>query len=88
MFKKIIKTTLESTRLAKDFTVNKWKKFIRKRALKRVETQLLYLQKKPNDFTKEEMRELIAREEKNEISSWKGIVGIGTILALLGIPKL
>ena len=88
MFKKIKETTIESSKSAKNFTIKKWKKYIRKQALKKVETQLLYLQKKASDFSKDEMRELIAREEKNVISNLRGIVGMGTILTLLGIPKL
>ena len=88
MFKKIKETTIESSKSAKNYTIKKWKKYIRKQALKKVETQLLYLQKKASDFSKDEMRELIAREEKNVISNLKGIVGMGTILTLLGIPKL
>jgi hypothetical protein len=88
MFKKIKETTIESSKSAKNFTIKKWKKYIRKQALKKVETQLLYLQKKASDFSKDEMRELIAREEKNVISNMRGIVGMGTILTLLGIPKL
>ena len=88
MFKKIKETTIESSKSAKNYTIKKWKKYIRKQALKKVETQLLYLQKKAGDFSKDEMRELIAREEKNVISNLKGIVGMGTILTLLGIPKL
>lgn len=88
MFKKIKETTIESSKSAKNFTIKKWKKYIRKQALKKVETQLLYLQKKASDFSKDEMRELIAREEKNVISNLRGIVGMGTVLTLLGIPKL
>tara|TARA_B110000971_G_C19990108_1_gene491536 strand:+ start:1162 stop:1428 length:267 start_codon:yes stop_codon:yes gene_type:complete len=88
MFKKIKETTIESSKSAKNYTIKKWKKYIRKQALKKVETQLLYLQKKASDFSKDEMRELIAREEKNVISNLRGIVGMGTVLTLLGIPKL
>ena len=47
MFDKITKETIEGTKSAKDFTLKKWKKFIRKRALKRVEKQIEYAQKKP-----------------------------------------
>ena len=63
MFDKIKKGTVDATISTKDFTVKKWKRFIRKRALKRVEKQMKYAQKKPEDYTKEEMRELIEKEE-------------------------
>ena len=88
MFHKITKGTIEGTKSAKDFTVKKWKRFIRKRALKRVEKQMKYAQKKPEDYTKEEMRELIEKEEKDVISTITATVGIGAVLTMLGIPKL
>ena len=88
MFDKITKSTIDGTRSAKDFTIKKWKKFIRKRALKRVEKQMAYAQKKPEDYTKEEMRVLIEIEEKEIISTLTATVGIASILTILGIPKL
>jgi len=88
MFDKITKETIEGTKSAKDFTLKKWKKFIRKRALKRVEKLMAYAQKKPEDYTKEEMRKLIEKEEKEVISTLTATVGIGAVLTMLGIPKL
>ena len=88
MFDKLTKGTISGTKSAKDFTVKKWKRFIRKKALKRVEKLMEYAQKKPEDYTKEELRELIEKEEKEVISTYTQTVGIGTILLMLGIPKL
>ena len=88
MFDKLTKGPISGTKSAKDFTVQKWKRFIRKKALKRVEKLMEYAQKKPEDYTKEEMRELIEKEEKEVISTYTQTVGIGTILLMLGIPKL
>jgi hypothetical protein len=88
MFDKITKSTIQRTKSAKDFTIKKWKKIIRKRALKRVEKQMAYAQKKPEDYTKEEMRVLIEIEEKEIISTLTATVGIASILTILGIPKL
>ena len=88
MFDKITKSTIDGTKSVKDFTIKKWKKFIRKRALKRVEKQMAYAQKKPEDYTKEEMRKLIEKEEKEVISTLTATVGIGAVLTMLGIPKL
>ena len=88
MFKKITEGTIEGTKSAKDFTAKKWKRFIRKRALKRVEKLMKYAQKKQEDYTKEEMRELIEKEEKDVISAITATVGIGAVLTMLGIPKL
>ena len=58
MLDKITKSTIDGTKSAKDFTIKKWKRFIRKRALKRVEKLMTYAQKQPGDYTKEEMRKL------------------------------
>ena len=88
MFDKITKGTVDATISTKDFTVKKWKRFIRKRALKRVEKLMKYAQKKPEDYTKEEMRELIEKEEKDVISTITATVGIGAVLTMLGIPKI
>lgn len=88
MFDKIKETTLEKTQDLKNLTVFKWKKFIKKRAIKNIRKNLGYLQKKEEDFTIEEMRELIAKEEKEIISKITTTVGISSILALLGIPNI
>ena len=88
MFDKITKGTIDGTKSAKDFTVKKWKRFIRKRALKRVEKLMTYAQKKHEDYTKEEMRKLIEKEEKEVISTLTATIGIGAVLTMLGIPKL
>lgn len=88
MFDKITKGTVDATISTKDYTVKKWKRFIRKRAIKRVEKNLKYLQKDASDYTKEEMRELIEKEEKDVISTITATVGIGAVLTMLGIPKI
>ena len=88
MLDKLTKETIEGTKSAKDFTIKKWKRFIRKRALKRVEKLMAYAQKQPEDYTKEEMRKLIEKEEKEVISTLTATVGIGAVLTMLGIPKL
>jgi len=88
MLDKITKGTIDGTKSAKDFTIKKWKRFIRKRALKRVEKLMTYAQKQPEDYTKEEMRKLIEKEEKEVISTLTATVGIGAVLTMLGIPKL
>jgi hypothetical protein len=88
MLDKLTKETIEGTKSAKDFTIKKWKRFIRKRALKRVEKLMAYAQKRPEDYTKEEMRKLIEKEEKEVISTLTATVGIGAVLTMLGIPKL
>ena len=88
MFNKTKTEIIEKSKSVINLTVFQWKKFIKKRALKRIKKNLKYLQKKEEDFTIEEMRELIAKEEKEVISQITTTVGISTILALLGIPNI
>jgi len=88
MFNKTKTEIIEKSKSVKNLTVFQWKKFIKKRALKRIKKNLKYLQKKEEDFTIEEMRELIAKEEKEVISQITTTVGISTILTLLGIPNI
>lgn len=88
MFDKTKTEIIEKSKSVKNLTVFQWKKFIKERALIRVKKNLKYLQKKEQDFTVEEMRELIAIEEKEVISKITTTIGIGSILALLGIPNI
>ena len=88
MFNKTKTEIIEKSKSVKNLTVFQWKKFIKERALIRVKKNLKYLQKKEQDFTVEEMRELIAIEEKEVISKITTTIGIGSILALLVIPNI
>lgn len=88
MLDKFKNLTINKTKSAKDFTVKKWKKLIKRQAIKRVEKNLRYLQKKPSDYSYDEMRELIAKEEKEIIANLKIAGGMGAIMTLLGIPKI
>lgn len=72
----------------KNKAVQNWKRYITKKAIERVKKNIAYQQKKPSDYTIDEMRELIDMEKKEVLSSLKNIAGIGTILALLGIPNI
>ena len=88
MLNKFKNLTISKSKSVKDFTVQKWKKLIKKKAIKRVEKNLRYLQKKPSDYSYDEMRELIAEEEKEIIANLKIAGGMGAIMTLLGIPKI
>ena len=72
----------------KNKAVQYWKRYITKKAIERVKKNIAYQQKKPSDYTVDEMRELINMEKKEVLSSLKNTAGIGTILALLGIPNI
>ena len=61
---------------------------IRKKAIENIREKLEFAQKKESDFTKEQMRKMIAKEEKKIIKSL-GITGaVTTILALFGITNV
>ena len=69
------------------FMIDKAKKIIRKKAINNVNEKIAYLQKKPSDYTKDELRDLIVKEEKKIIQGW-GLKGAATtILAMFGIAN-
>ena len=69
------------------FMINKAKKIIRKKAIANVNEKIAYLQKKPSDYTKDELRDLIVKEEKKILQGW-GVKGAATtILAMFGIAN-
>ena len=78
---------LKELKKTSDFTVSKFRKFIRKRAIKRVNKNIAYQGKKTSDYTKDQLRDLIKREEKDIISELKWTLGGTAILAIFGIAK-
>ena len=62
-----------------------WKKYVARKAIEKVKMKIAYQQKKPSDYTMDEMRELIEIEKKNVLSELQNQAGVGTILALFGI---
>ncbi len=67
----------------KDLT-DKLKLHIRKKAMKQFEDKLVLLQKKISDYSKDEFESIVAKEEKDNIKSYKN-KSIRALLALLGI---
>ena len=64
---------------------SKIKKMLRKRAIKNVEEQIVYQQKKVSDYSIEELRKLILSEEKKILqgAGWKGaIVAVGAMFGI------
>lgn len=70
----------------KDLNPNaKIKRMLRKRAIKNVEEQIVYQQKKVSDYSIEELRKLILSEEKKILqgAGWKGaIVAVGAMFGI------
>mgnify|MGYP000855432617 CR=1 FL=1 len=83
MFKKIKDITIFNK--YKNKTAQHWKKYITKKAIEKVKMKIAYQQKKPSDYTMDEMRDLIEIEKKNVLSELQNKAGVGTILALFGI---
>jgi len=80
-------STLEKSKEATEASIKYGKKLIRKKAIESIKEKLEFAQKKESDFTKEEMRKMIAREEKKIIKSLGLKGGLTTILAMFGIAN-
>ena len=67
--------------------IDRAKKILRKKAINNVNEKIAYLQKKPSDYTKDELRDLIIKEEKKIIKGlgWKS-AGTTILLMLLMLP--
>ena len=90
MFDKIKNTansTIEKSKEATEASIMYGKKLIRKKAIESIREKLEFAQKKESDFTKEEMRKMIAKEEKKIIKSLGLRGGLTTILAMFGIAN-
>ncbi len=90
MFDKIkdtANTTIEKSKEATEASIKYGKKLIRKKAIESIREKLEFAQKKESDFTKEQMRKMIAKEE-NKIIKGLGLKGgLTTILAMFGIAN-
>jgi|TARA_B100002052_G_scaffold259185_1_gene251614 regulator of sigma D len=80
-------TTLEKSKEATNISIKYSKKLIRKKAIENIREKLEFAQKKESDFTKEEMRKMISKEEKKIIKSLGLRGGLTTILAMFGIAN-
>jgi len=90
MFKNIkhsFNHTLDKSKESIDGTVKYGKKLIRKKALENIREKLEFAQKKETDFTKDEMRQMIAKEESKILKSLGTKGAITTILAMFGIAN-
>ena len=85
--KKAAEVSIDAGIKAKDQSIKYGKKYIRKKAIESIREKLEFAQKKETDFTKEQMRNMIAREEKKVIKSLGTTGAVTTILALFGITN-
>ena len=86
--KKAAEASLDAGIKAKDQSIKFGKKYIRKRAIENIREKLEFAQKKESDFTKEQMRKMIAKEEKKIIKELGLRGGLTTILAMFGIANI
>jgi hypothetical protein len=86
--REVANTTIEKSKEATDASIKYGKKLIRKKAIESIREKLEFAQKEESDFTKEQMRKMIAKEEKKIIKGL-GLKGaLTTILALFGITNI
>jgi len=85
--KEVANASIKKSKEVTDASIKYGKKFIRKKAIESIREKLEFAQKDEGDFTKEQMRKMISKEEKKIIKSF-GIKGaMTTILALFGITN-
>ena len=85
--KEVANASIKKSKEVTDASIKYGKKFIRKKAIESIREKLEFAQKKEGDFTNEQMRAMIQKEEKKIIKSY-GINGaVTTILALFGITN-
>ena len=85
--KEITAASIDKSKEMKDASIKYGKKFIRKKAIDSIRDKLEFAQKKESDFTNEQMREMIQKEEKKIIKSFGVNGAVTTILALFGITN-
>ena len=85
--KEITNASIDKSKEVTDASIKYGKKFIRKKAIDSIREKLEFAQKKESDFTNEQMREMIQKEEKKVIKSFGVNGALTTILALFGISN-
>ncbi len=85
--KEVANASIKKSKEMTNASIKFGKKFIRKKAIDSIRDKLEFAQKKESDFTKEQMREMIQKEEKKIIKSVSINGAVTTILALFGITN-
>ena len=79
--------TIEKSKEATEVSIKYGKKLIRKKAIDNIKEKLEFAQKKETDFTKEEMRKMIVKEEKKVVKNLGFKGAVTTILTMFGIAN-
>ena len=85
--KEVANASIKKSKEVTDASIKYGKKFIRKKAIESIREKLEFAQKDEGDFTKEQMRKMISKEEKKIIKSFGVRGAVTTILALFGITN-
>ena len=83
--KKIFNKSLDKLKISQDYLVNKYRYHLRKVAIKKVKENLVEMKRVETDFTKDEMRVLIKKEEKKIIKSMGASVSLGVVASVFGL---
>ena len=83
--KKIFNKSLDKLKISQDYLVNKYRYHLRKVAIKKVKENLIEMKRVETDFTKDEMRVLIKKEEKKIIKSMGASVSLGVVASVFGL---
>ena len=77
--------SLDKLKVSQDYIVTKYRYHLRKLAIKKVKENLVEMKRVETDFTKNEMRVLIKKEEKKIIKSMGASVSLGVIASVFGL---
>tara|TARA_B100001063_G_scaffold135362_1_gene126604 strand:- start:834 stop:1100 length:267 start_codon:yes stop_codon:yes gene_type:complete len=83
--KEFLNKTLDKLKISQDYVVSKYRYHLRKLAIKKVKENLVEMKRVETDFTKDEMRVLIKKEEKKIIKSMGASVSLGVIASVFGL---
>ena len=85
MIKQFFNKSLDKLKVSQDYVVSKYRYHLRKLAIKKVKEKLIEMKRVETDFTKNEMRVLIKKEEKKIIKSMGASVSLGVIASVFGL---
>lgn len=83
--KNFFNKSVNKLKVSQDYIINKYRYHLRKLAIKKVKENLVEMKRVETDFTKDEMRVLIKKEEKKIIKSMGASVSLGVIASVFGL---
>lgn len=83
--KNFFNKSVNKLKVSQDYIINKYRYHLRKLAIKKVKENLIEMKRVETDFTKDEMRALIKKEEKKIIKSMGASVSLGVIASVFGL---